>query len=176
MPRLSRGTRTTDKQASEETFILTNQAAAFMRNLIAVNGLACRWLWAWVVSVLLGGMAARADDKRPKAILTLDDGGFAAGELADCDRPGILRWQAAGFVSPFEFKLARVNAVHWAPDEKPAKAEGEYCFELGAGDVVFGTLASLDSGIVQIDVPRIGACRCSVHRSAGFIGGERVPI
>ncbi len=66
-------------------------------------------------------------------MLSLDDGGFAAGHLADTDRAGILRWQAAGFVSPFEFKLGRVNAVQWTPDEKPAKPEGEYCFELGVG-------------------------------------------
>ena len=83
------------------------QAVALMRNASAAKQLTCRVVHASLLSVLLAGMAARADDNRPKAILTLDDGGFAAGELADSDRPGILRWQAAGFVSPFEFKLAQ---------------------------------------------------------------------
>ena len=98
------------------------------------------------------------------AVLSLDDGGFAAGDLATTDRPGMVRWQASGFVSPFEFKLGQVNAIHWTPAEKPVKPEGEYCFELSGADVVFGSLASLDETGAQFEIPRIG--RLQVARSA----------
>jgi peroxiredoxin len=134
-----------------------------MRNPISGCRKAIRLLHAGLLWVLLCGVAA-ADDKRSSAVLSLDDGGFVAGELADSDRPGILRWQGVGFVAPFEFKLGRVNSVQWTAPEKPEKPEGEFCFELGAGDVVFGSLASLDAAAAQIDVPRIG--RIAMQRSA----------
>ena len=136
-----------------------------MRNPRAACGKA-RWLLqAGLLSVLLWGVAAvTAEDKQPSAVLSLDDGGFVAGELADSDRPGVLRWQGAGFVAPFEFKLGRVNAVQWTSEEKPVKPEGEFCFELGGGDVVFGTLASLDASAAVIEVPRVG--RLAVERNA----------
>jgi peroxiredoxin len=117
--------------------------------------MATRFLLAGLLSILFAGVAG-ADEKKPSAVLSLDDGGFAAGRLADSDRPGIVRWQAAGFVAPFEFKLGRVNAVQWAADLNAAKPEGEFCFELGGGDVVFGSLKSLDLTMAQIDVPRVG--------------------
>ena len=110
-----------------------------------------------------GGCCARAPAAAP-AVLSLDDGGFAAGDLATTDQPGVVRWQASGFVSPFEFKLGRVNAIHWTPAEKPVKPEGEFCFELSGADVVFGSLASLDETGAQFEIPRVG--RLQVARSA----------
>jgi peroxiredoxin len=134
-----------------------------MRNPIAASRLATRFLEAGLLSILLAGVAG-ADEKKPSAVLSLDDGGFAEGVLADSDRPGIIRWQASGFVAPFEFKLGRVNAVQWAADENAAKPEGEFCFELGGGDIVFGSLKSLDLSMAQIDVPRVGLLQ--VQRTA----------
>ena len=53
------------------------------------------------------GVAACAADRGrqppPAAVLHLTDGSFVAGELDDSARPGVLRWQASAFVSPFEF-------------------------------------------------------------------------
>jgi peroxiredoxin len=117
-----------------------------------------------VLLVLFAAGATRAADKLPPAVLSLDDNGFAAGDLAPSDKPGVVRWQAAGFVAPFEFKLGRVNAIHWTPAEKPVKPEGEFCFELGGGDVVFGALASLGPTEAELELPRIG--RLHVQRSA----------
>jgi hypothetical protein len=57
-----------------------------------------------------------------------------------------------------------VNAVQWTAQEKPVKPEGEFCFELGGGDVVFGSLASLDASAAVIEVPRVG--RLAVERNA----------
>jgi peroxiredoxin len=139
------------------------RAVSLMRNPIAASRKAGPLVQAGLLSVLLTGLAG-ADEKKPSAVLSLDDGGYAAGVLADSDRPGFLRWQATGFVAPFEFKLGRVNAVQWTGDLDAAKREGEFCFELGGGDVVFGSLKSLDLSAAQIDVPRVGVLQ--VQRSA----------
>jgi peroxiredoxin len=123
-----------------------------------------RWLLPGFLLSVLSAAAAMAQEKSPPAVLSLDDNGFAAGDLAPSDKPGVVCWQAAGFVAPFEFKLGRVNAVHWTPAEKPVKPKGEFCFELGGGDVVFGTLAGLNASEAQLELPRIG--RMHVERSA----------
>jgi len=115
--------------------------------------------------------AARADDlpagSPPAAVLHLSDGGYAAGRIADSPRPGYLRWQAVDFVSPFEFSLSRVNAVHWTPPATPPRPSGDFCFGLAAGDVLFGSLAALDDKEVELDIPRIGRMhveRTAIHR------------
>ena len=90
----------------------------------------------------------------------------------------MVRWQASGFVSPFEFKLGQVNAIHWTPAEKPVKPEGEYCFELSGADVVFGTLASLDeTGAVEIppDRARLQGERGRRVHGEDFSLGRAVP-
>ena len=139
------------------------QAVALMRSAVKVRRALNRFFHVGLLSIMLAG-AAGADEKRPHAVLNLDDGGYAAGDLADSDRPGIIRWQAAGFVSPFEFLLGRVNAVQWTADKEAPKPEGEFCFEIGGGDVVFGSLKSLDLSMAQIDVPRVGLVK--VQRTA----------
>ncbi len=140
-----------------------NQAVALMRNAITPRRARSRLFHVGLLTILLTGLAG-ADEKRTHAVLNLDDGGYAAGDLADSDRPGIIRWQAAGFVSPFEFMLGRVNAVQWTADKEAPKPEGEFCFEIGGGDVVFGSLKSLDPGMAEIDVPRVGLLK--VKRTA----------
>ena len=42
---------------------------------------------------------------------------------------------------------------------KAERPRGDYCFELSAGDVVFGSLASLDDHEVELDVPMLGRLR-----------------
>jgi len=121
--------------------------------------------------LLLAAVAARADGGStgppPAAILHLSDDSFAAGELDDSPRPGVLRWQAAAFVAPFEFPVSRVNAIHWPPPAALPKPAGDFCFELAGGDVVFGSLAALDDKGAELDVPRIGRLhvpRSGIHR------------
>ena len=101
------------------------------------------------------------------AVLHLTDGSFASGELVDSTQPGVFRWQASAFVSPFEFPVNRVNAIHWPPPAAIASPEGDYCFELAGGDVLFGTLVALDDKGAVLDLPRIGrlqVTRSTVHR------------
>ena len=63
--------------------------------------------------------------------------------------------------------MDRLNAVHWPPPATPPQPEGEFCFELAGGDVVFGALLALDDKSAEIDVPRIGRTRfqrSAIHR------------
>jgi thiol-disulfide isomerase/thioredoxin len=100
----------------------------------------------------------------PRAVLHLYGGGFAPGELAPCSQPDILRWQASAFVSPFDFSLTAIAAVHFPiPGELPSP-QGDYCFELAGGDVLFGSLSALDLKQAELEVPRLG--KLHVHRSS----------
>ena len=95
----------------------------------------------------------------PAAVLHLRNGGFVSGDLTDSRQPNVVRWQATAFVSPFEFPLSGLSAVHFpVPPELP-RPEGEYCFELAGGDVVFGTLLGMGDNLADIEVPRVGRLR-----------------
>ncbi len=116
--------------------------------------------------------AAPADDSPPPAppaqtILHLSSGSFAAGTLVDSPTPTTLRWQADGFVTPFEFPIEWINAIHWPPPAKSIKPGGDYAFELAAGDVLFGSLVDLNDTDVEIETSRLGRFkidRKNVHR------------
>jgi thiol-disulfide isomerase/thioredoxin len=116
-----------------------------------------------IVGLTTAVSAVRAADlpaaEPATAVLHLRDGSFAAGNLDDSARSGVLRWQASAFVSPFEFPLDRVNAVHWPPPQQVPKPTGDYCFELAGGDILFGTLISLDQKQAEISIPRLGRLR-----------------
>jgi peroxiredoxin len=126
-----------------------------------------------VLSAVVGLAALDARAAEPSsgvqgaAILHLADGTFAAGALVDCDRPGVLRWRAQGFVAPFEFAINRVRVVHWPPPRVMTNPAGDFCFELAGGDVLFGSLLAFDDKQVELDVPRIGRLhvqRVAIHR------------
>ena len=51
-------------------------------------------LFPALLLLLLAAGAASGAEKSPSAVLSLDDGGFAAGDLAVSDKPGVIRWQA----------------------------------------------------------------------------------
>jgi len=92
----------------------------------------------------------------PFAVLNLPSGSFAAGELRDSARPGVIRWQANGLVSPLEFPLSRLSAIHWPPPATWPKPGGDLCFELAGGDVLFGSMAAFDGKEAALDVSRVG--------------------
>jgi peroxiredoxin len=96
-------------------------------------------------------------------VLQLADGGYAAGEVRDSSQPGVLRWQAAPFVAPFEFAIRNVNTIQWPPPAKLDRPTGDFCFELAAGDVLFGSLIGIDEKKVELAIPRLG--RIHVQRS-----------
>jgi peroxiredoxin len=129
---------------------------------------------AFMLSIAVAGLttsAARAADQpappQSSAVLHLADGSFVPGDLDESTKPGVFRWQASAFVSSFEFPVNRVNAIHWPPPATIAKPEGDYCFELAGGDILFGTLVALDDKQAELDIPRIGRLRVerpAVHR------------
>jgi peroxiredoxin len=129
----------------------------------------CLWLGLATVAGVTSVAAARAADTPPPvaaaaAVLHLRDGSFTPGNLSESDRPGVFRWQASAFVSPFEFPVSRVNAVHWPPPAVLPKPDGDFCFELAGGDILFGGLISLNDKQAELDIPRLGRLR--VDRSS----------
>jgi peroxiredoxin len=111
------------------------------------------------LTISIASAAEPAPAAPSSAVMHLTDGSFIPGTLGDTARPGVLRWQAGAFVSPFEFPVDRVNAIHWPPPTVIPKPDGDLCFELAGGDVVFGTLVSLDDKHAELDIPRIGRMR-----------------
>src|SRR5262245_37943722 len=91
-----------------------------------------------------------AGDDVPKAgpssgpVLHLTNGGFAAGRLVP-SAGQTLRWQNPEFTSPFDFPISAVHSVQFPAPANTVAAEAEYCFELSAGDVLFGKWLNLDS-------------------------------
>src|SRR5579875_2384593 len=78
-----------------------------------------------VVAVLAStARAAEPPGSSSKPVLHLADGGYAAGDVRDSSRPGVLRWQAASFVAPFEFALKEVNTIQWPPLAKLDRPTG----------------------------------------------------
>ena len=109
-----------------------------------------------------------ADKKLPAGpTLHLADGGFAAGAPADSEGERCA-WQVPGFVGPFEFPIAEVNAVQWPAPAKPPVPAGEYSFELSGGDVLFGSLVGLDEKTATLDVAHLGRVGLDRSRIARF--------
>ena len=90
-----------------------------------------------MVVVALLASAARADDPPsaapPQSVLHLANGGFAAGELRASTKPGVLRWQAASFVSPFDFAAREVIGDPVAAPGVAAQAERRFLLRAGRG-------------------------------------------
>ena len=119
--------------------------------------------WLVALGSLLAG-AARADAPVPAGpTLHLVDGGVVPGSLLEGGGPGKIRWQAEGFASPFDFAANRVSSIHYPPSARPTRAAGAFGFRLAGGDVVFGSLVSLDEAAVELDVAEAGRVR--VERS-----------
>ncbi len=97
-------------------------------------------------------------------ILTLPNGGFAAGELLDSPDPKVIRWRSPAFVAPVEFRGPALASIRWPSPSKRAEPSGEFRFELAGGDVVFGRLVALDDATAELDLPALG--RYHVDRKA----------
>lgn len=124
-----------------------------------------------VTAVLIARSLAVAADEPAKVaskpILNLRNGGYAAGTLVDTADPAVIRWQGTPFVAPFDFAINAVNAISYPPAADAPKPAGEYCFELAGGDVLFGSLVSLNETEAELDLPRFGRLhvdRTKIHR------------
>ncbi len=88
--------------------------------------------------------------------LQIAGGDYLPGRLCDSGQPGLLVWQGTAFVSPFHFNPAAVSAVRLSPPGQRPKPQGDYCFELLGGDVLFGSLAALTAEEARIEVAPFG--------------------
>ncbi|HEY2838352.1 MAG TPA: TlpA disulfide reductase family protein [Pirellulales bacterium] len=129
------------------------------------------WRACCLFAVVVGGLtsapsfAADPAGKSPQqASITMTDGSMAAGELRDSENAGAIRWQARSFTSPFEFPVGSVNSIHYPLPAKPIKPDGDLCFELSGGDVLFGSLLKLDGTTAEIDAPPFGRLRVARDR------------
>jgi thiol-disulfide isomerase/thioredoxin len=124
-----------------------------------------RAIWLALAGLVITSLPAWAEEPvtATKPVLHLAGGAFTTGELKDCDRPSTLRWQATHFVTPFDFDLKAVNAVHYPSPAVLPRPAGDYCFELSGGDVLHGSLVDLDATQAVLEVPNLG--RLHVDRS-----------
>ena len=125
-------------------------------------------LWLLTLALVLihvtHASAEPATSSAALATLQLTNGDCVAGQLGDCDKAGIVRWQGSAFVTPLDFAVSAVSAVRFpAPPERP-RPSGEYRFELQGGDMLFGSLLGLSAQDCELEVARLGRLR--VQRTA----------
>lgn len=96
--------------------------------------------------------------------LHLTNGGFVSGKLEDSDQAGRFRWLGSAFTTPFDFLLNDVNGIHFPAPAKLPEPSGDYCFELAGGDVIFGSILSLDDKVAELEAPPLG--RLHIQRSS----------
>src|SRR3954451_720396 len=100
--------------------------------------------------------ALRARDEpvaRPaEAVLHLKNGGYMPGSLIPAEEPGLIRWQSSSFAVPLAFGTGGVNAVHFPVPSSLPRPEGDYCFELAGGDVLYGSLRGLDEKEAVLEI------------------------
>jgi thiol-disulfide isomerase/thioredoxin len=124
------------------------------------RALMCLMIAAWsAAAVAADGPAPTV----PSGVIHLRNGDFVAGHLADSGEPDRLVWQSAAFADPLHFPLKAIREIRFPNAERLPQPEGEYCFELAGGDMLFGSLISLDGDAAVLDVSGLG--RLHVERS-----------
>ncbi len=97
-------------------------------------------------------------------MLHLFNGDFVVGSLQPDQQPDRLRWQSPAFAAPLEFPLDCVKSIQFHVGADPGPPRGDYLFELAGGDMLIGTLSSLNDEEAEVDVPGIGKLRlCCSH-------------
>ncbi len=114
--------------------------------------------------LLTGTSAEGAEPPSDVSKLTLANGDFTAGRLIDSEQPHVIRWQAEGFVAPFEFAQRDVVSLHLASPGERQVPTGDYSFEMASGDLLFGKLVGLSEETVELELPLFG--RTQLARSS----------
>jgi thiol-disulfide isomerase/thioredoxin len=113
----------------------------------------------FVLAVLIACCSTAFGDSAPipaASMLYLHDGDFLGGRLDDCDVANVVRWQAKGATQPFEFPAGAVRAAYFAPPAAASAPEGDYCFELSDGDLLYGSLVNVTPEQFEIQSPQLG--------------------
>jgi thiol-disulfide isomerase/thioredoxin len=134
-------------------------AAALTRRYLTLVYL----LLAGVARCVADDTAAATPAAHSSATIHLKNGSHCTGSLMHSQGGDGLRWQADGFTAPFAFPIAAVNVVHFPIPQNLPSPEGEFCFELNGGDLLFGSLVSLDGQQLVVDAKSLG--RLNVDRA-----------
>jgi thiol-disulfide isomerase/thioredoxin len=94
-----------------------------------------------------------------KPRLEMVNGDFYTGTLLDSDRADALSWQCDYATEPFVFALDLVSAAHFPREGETPRANGEFCFELSGGDVMFGSLVGLSDEAIEVETIHFGKLR-----------------
>ncbi len=127
-----------------------------VRGMLAM--LTCLASSAWLTAG-----AEEPSQKAPAAVIQLKGGDFAAGQLVDSPDGDSLSWKSAAFADRLRFPLPAVQGIHFPIPDKLPQPEGDYCFELAGGDLLFGSLVSLEGDAAVLDIPAFG--RLHVERA-----------
>lgn len=100
--------------------------------------------WLGLAALAAAGAAAAP----PPFVLDLPGGGTLPGDFSESPAPAdgpraTLRWQAAPFAAPFEFRLDAIAGVRAVTSEPPAGDGGLFRCQLQGGDVIDGRLESI---------------------------------
>jgi thiol-disulfide isomerase/thioredoxin len=90
------------------------------------------------------------------ATIYLTNGSYAAGSLVESPDGECFFWQGPAFTAPFQFVIDDVNAIHFPSPAALPQPAGEYCFELAGGDVLYGSLQTLDREEAVIESTELG--------------------
>src|SRR6476660_9417052 len=141
----------------------------------------CRQLGWVILSVALTCAAiTHGAERAPDAVgsmLYLNDDDYFSGVLRDCPTANTLRWQARGATQPFEFGIDAIRAAYFAPPQDRPVPDGEYCFELSDGDMLYGSLVAMTKDEIEINSVQFGQlkiARAEIQRlsrvsSAAFV-------
>ena len=130
------------------------------KSIIPLGGLVLVTLYGLWVPV---AFTAETSNAPRLAVMRLTNGDHATGSLVDSTENGHLAWQSQAFVTPFRFSLDAIESILFPVPTKISQPQGDYCFELAAGDTLFGSLVSLQEDEAILDIWQMG--RLHVKRS-----------
>jgi len=103
-----------------------------------------------------GAASAEPAADAPAATLVFLNGDRLTGTLVDSAGGQPLSWKSPGFSDHLRFPLDGVQGVRFPVPEKLPQVESDYSFELTGGDMLFGSLISVDETTVVIESPGLG--------------------
>ena len=116
-----------------------------------------------LLSISLSTFADSPVTKTDSAVLHLTNGDHVTGTMINSTVDRSIGWQSPAFTSPFHFALGGIASIHFPVPAKLPQPEGDYCFELMGGDMVFGSLIALDDKKVVVHSPEVG--RLNIDRN-----------
>ena len=120
------------------------------------------WLFC-CAAVLWASGACAAEPADSNSMIHLTNGDYVTGRLVNSPAGDSLWWRSPAFATPFQFTLPSVNNIQFPVPAKLIQPNGDYCFELAGGDVLFGSLIGLQGNEAVLDASGIG--RLHVDRS-----------